>query len=130
MLLGLAQGFFNSLQFSSINAMAYADIERSRFEHGHVHREHDAAAVAELRAGVRARSIAGWYLGDVPQTDQLAVTTRAALHVPDRRRPDDAVVAVVLDAAPGDGDNVSRGREAPHDGDCRPGNIRLTPRLP
>ena len=26
-LLGLAQGFFNSLQFSSMNSMAYADIE-------------------------------------------------------------------------------------------------------
>ena len=26
-LLGLAQGFFNSLQFSSINSMAYADID-------------------------------------------------------------------------------------------------------
>ena len=32
--IGLALGFFNSLQFSSMNSMAYADIETNEFEHG------------------------------------------------------------------------------------------------
>ena len=52
-LLGLAHGFFNSLQFSSMNSMAYADIDTRRVEHGQHHRQHPAAAVDELRAGVR-----------------------------------------------------------------------------
>ena len=44
--------------------------------------------------------VAGWYLGDLPQTDRAAVTQRAALRLSDAGRRDDAVVAVVLVAAP------------------------------
>ena len=94
------QGFFNSLQFSSINAMAYADIAQT-----------DSSMATSIASTMQQMSlsfglacgslIAGWYLGDVPQTEQLADHDGAALHVPDRRRPYDAVVAVVLDAAAG-----------------------------
>jgi MFS family permease len=76
-LLGLAQGFFNSLQFSSVNSMAYADIEADDSSM--------ASTIAStlqqiaLSFGLACGSlIAAWYLGDVPQTDQRAVTS--ALH--------------------------------------------------
>ena len=73
----LRSGFFNSLQFSSMNSMAYADIDARRLEHGQHHRQHAAADVAELRPG-RGSLVAAWFLGDLPQTDRLAVTR--ALH--------------------------------------------------
>lgn len=76
-LLGLTQGMFNSLQFSSMNAMAYADI-----------RESDSSMASTLASSMQQMSmsfglacgslVAAWYLGDVPQTDRAAVTT--ALH--------------------------------------------------
>ena len=76
-LIGLAQGFFNSLQFSSVNSMAYADIEN-----------HDSSMASTIASSMQQLSlsfglagaslIAGWYLGDLPQTDRLAVTH--ALH--------------------------------------------------
>jgi len=75
--LGLTQGFFNSLQFSSMNSMAYADIGGS-----------DSSMASTLASSMQqmARSfglacgtlVAAWYLGDLPQTDQAAVTQ--ALH--------------------------------------------------
>jgi MFS family permease len=76
-LLGLAQGFFNSLQFSSINSMAYADIEAPDSSM--------ASTIAStlqqisLSFGLACGSlITGWYLGDLPQTNHDAVTS--ALH--------------------------------------------------
>src|SRR5450755_1032455 len=76
-LLGLAQGFFNSLQFSSINTMAYADIE-----------EPDSSMASTIASTLQQISlsfglacgslITGWYLGNVPQTNHEAVA--AALH--------------------------------------------------
>jgi len=75
--LGLAQGFFNSLQFSSMNSMAYADIETS-----------DSSMASTIASSLQQMSmsfglacgtlVAAWYLGDLPQTDRLAVTS--ALH--------------------------------------------------
>jgi EmrB/QacA subfamily drug resistance transporter len=75
--LGLAQGFFNSLQFSSINSMAFADIE-----------PRDSSMASSIASTLQQMSlgfglafgslIAGWYLGGLPQTDQRAVTS--ALH--------------------------------------------------
>ena len=76
-LCGLALGFFNSLQFSSMNSMAYADVETpdssmastipSTFQH------------ISMSLGLAFGSlITAWYLGDLPQTDRLAVT--GALH--------------------------------------------------
>ena len=76
-LLGLTQGFFNSLQFSSMNSMAYADIGGS-----------DSSMASTIASSMQqmARSfglacgtlVAAWFLGDLPQTDQAAVTQ--ALH--------------------------------------------------
>jgi len=76
--LGLAQGFFNSLQFSSMNSMAYADI-----------RESDSSMASTLASSMQQMSLSfglacgslvtAWYLGDHPQTDQAAVTK--ALHL-------------------------------------------------
>jgi EmrB/QacA subfamily drug resistance transporter len=76
-LLGLSQGFFNSLQFSSMNSMAYADIDNR-----------DSSMASTIASSMQQLSmsfglacsslIAGWYLGKLPQTDHIAVTN--ALH--------------------------------------------------
>ncbi len=108
-LLGLAQGLFNSLQFSSINGMAYADVGAAQSSM--------ATSIAStlqqlsLSFGLAFGSlIAGWYLGGVAQTQQVAVTT--ALHYT-------FVTVGLLTIASslsfwtlrqGDGDNVSRGK--------------------
>ena len=108
-LLAFAQGFFNSLQFSSVNGMAYADIAPSDSSM--------ATSIAStmqqlsLSFGLASGSlIAGAFLGDVPQTEALAV--QSALH-----RTFLVVGALTMISAlafwtlrPGDGDNVSRGR--------------------
>ena len=76
-LLGLALGFFNSLQFSSMNSMAYADIDPP-----------DSSMASTLASSLQQMSmsfglacgslITAAYLGDRPQTDRVAVTN--ALH--------------------------------------------------
>jgi EmrB/QacA subfamily drug resistance transporter len=76
-LLALAMGFFNSLQYTSMNSMAFADIEPP-----------DSSMASTLSSSLQQMSmsfglacgslIAAWYLGDLPQTDRAAVTT--ALH--------------------------------------------------
>lgn len=75
--LGLSLGFFNSLQFSAMNSMAYADTEAK-----------DSSMASTIASSMQQLSmsfglacgslIAAWYLGDVPQTDSAAVTS--ALH--------------------------------------------------
>ena len=77
LLLGLAQGFFNSLQFSSMNSMAYADIKTE-----------DSSMASTIASSMQQMSmsfglafgsiIAAWYLGDLPQSDRTAVV--GALH--------------------------------------------------
>jgi EmrB/QacA subfamily drug resistance transporter len=109
-LLGLAQGFFNSLQFSSINAMAYADIEPAESSM--------ATSIAStlqqlsLSFGLACSSlIAGWYLGNAPQTQQVAVTTALDYTF--------LTVGILTTLSSlsfwtlrvGDGDNVSRGKQ-------------------
>ncbi|MEO8280398.1 MAG: DHA2 family efflux MFS transporter permease subunit [Ideonella sp.] len=76
-LLSLSQGFFNSLQFTSMNSMAYADIEQQ-----------DSSMASTIASSMQQLSmsfglacgslVTAWYLGDLPQTNQLAVT--GALH--------------------------------------------------
>jgi EmrB/QacA subfamily drug resistance transporter len=76
-MLSLAQGLFNSLQFTSINSMAYADIE-----------ERDASMASTIASSMQQLSmsfglacgslLAAWYLGKLPQSDHLSVTH--ALH--------------------------------------------------
>jgi len=75
--LSLAQGFFNSLQFTSMNSMAYSDIEAQ-----------DSSMASTIGSSMQQLSmsfglacgslVTAWYLGDIPQTDRLAVTQ--ALH--------------------------------------------------
>ena len=75
--IGLAQGFFNSLQFTSINSMAYADVEAR-----------DSSMAATIASTLQQMSlgfglacgslITGWYLAGLPQTDAAAVSS--ALH--------------------------------------------------
>jgi EmrB/QacA subfamily drug resistance transporter len=76
-LLGLTQGFFNSLQFSSMNSMAYADIKGE-----------DASMASTIASSMQQMSmsfglafgsiVAAWYLGALPQSDRIAVM--GALH--------------------------------------------------
>jgi Na+/melibiose symporter-like transporter len=76
-LLGLMQGFFNSMQFSSMNSLAYADVA-----------EADSSMASTISSSFQQLSmsfglavgslVAGWYLGKVPQTNQVMVTQ--ALH--------------------------------------------------
>lgn len=75
--LSLMQGFFNSMQFSSMNSLAYADVDVP-----------DASMASTISSsfqqlsmsfGLAAGSlVAGWYLGSVPQTNRPMVTM--ALH--------------------------------------------------
>ena len=75
--LSLTMGFFNSLQFSAMNAMAYADVEGR-----------DSSMASTIASSMQQLSmsfglacgslIAGWYLGSAPQSDSAAVT--GALH--------------------------------------------------
>src|SRR5437667_1076336 len=75
--LSLAQGFFNSLQFTSMNSMAYADIDSA-----------DSSMASTIASSLQQMSmsfglacgslVAAWYLGDLPQSDSLAVSS--ALH--------------------------------------------------
>lgn len=75
--LALTMGFFNSLQFSAMNSMAYADIEGR-----------DSSMASTIASSMQQLSmsfglacgslVAGWYLGSAPQTDSVAVTS--ALH--------------------------------------------------
>ena len=76
-MLGLMQGFFNSMQYSSMNSLAYADVD-----------DKDSSMASTISSSFQQLSmsfglavgslVAGWYLGQVPQTEQLMVTD--ALH--------------------------------------------------
>jgi EmrB/QacA subfamily drug resistance transporter len=109
-LLALAQGFFNSLQFTSMNGMAYADIEPS--ESSMATSIASTCQQMSLSFGLACGSlIAGWYLGSLPQSDSAAVTS--ALHYTFI-----TVGALTMLSSlsfwtlrPGDGDNVSRGKQ-------------------
>jgi EmrB/QacA subfamily drug resistance transporter len=76
-MLGLMQGFFNSMQFSSMNSLAYADVNDA-----------DSSMASTMSSSFQQLSmsfglavgslVAGWYLGNVPQTNQAMVVN--ALH--------------------------------------------------
>jgi EmrB/QacA subfamily drug resistance transporter len=77
-LIGLSQGFFNSLQFSSMNTMAYADIPEG--ESSMASTMASSLQQLSMSFGLAFGSlVTGWFLGDLPQTDRLAVTH--ALHL-------------------------------------------------
>jgi EmrB/QacA subfamily drug resistance transporter len=106
--LSLALGLFNSLQFSSMNSMAYADIGSG-----------DTAMASTLASTFQQMSmsfglafgslITAYFLGDLPQSDRLAVTS--SLHCAFLAL---AGLTVVSSAAfwtlhPKDGESVSKG---------------------
>lgn len=106
--LALALGFFNSLQFSAMNTLAYADVEGA-----------DTSMASTLASSMQQLSmsfglaagslVAGWFLAGLPQTDHVLVTR--ALH---RAFLALAAITFVSSASfwrlrPGDGEAVSRG---------------------
>jgi EmrB/QacA subfamily drug resistance transporter len=107
-LLGLALGFFNSLQYTSMNSMAYADIDTP-----------DSSIASTIASSMQQMSmsfglaggslIVGWYLGDLPQTDRVAVT--AALHYAFLTLGAMTALSSLSfwSLHPGDGESVSRG---------------------
>jgi EmrB/QacA subfamily drug resistance transporter len=114
-LLGLTQGFFNSLQFSSMNTMTYADIDPN--DQSMASTLASTLQQLSLSFGLACGSlVAGWYLGTLPQTDQLAVTS--ALHHAFLTL---GVITILSSISfwtlrPEDGASVSRGSSAPDAG--------------
>jgi EmrB/QacA subfamily drug resistance transporter len=111
---GLCQGFFNSLQFSSMNSMAYADVE-----------PRDSSMASSIASSMQQLSLSfglafgslvtGWFLGEAPQSDREAVTT--AIHHGLQAL---ALVTLVSSLSfwtlrPGDGESVSRGKTGADD---------------
>jgi EmrB/QacA subfamily drug resistance transporter len=75
--LSLMQGFFNSLQFSSMNTLAYADIAQA--DSSMASTISSSFQQLSMSFGLAAGSlVAAYYLGEVPQTNQGMVTS--ALH--------------------------------------------------
>ena len=76
-MISLLQGLFNSMQFSSMNSLAYADIDDA--DSSMASTISSSFQQLSMSFGLAAGSIvAAWYLGKVPQTDQAMVTD--ALH--------------------------------------------------
>ena len=106
--LGLLMGFFNSLQFSSMNSMGYADIA-----------EGDAAMASTMASTLQQMSmsfglaagslVAGFYLSGLSQADHHAVTQ--ALHHAFLTLAGFTLVSSLAfwTLKPNDGENVSRG---------------------
>jgi EmrB/QacA subfamily drug resistance transporter len=109
-LFGLTQGFFNSLQFSSINAMAYADIEPA--ESSMATSIASTCQQISLSFGLACASlIAAWYLGNAPQTERMAVMNalqRTLLTVGGLTMMSSLSFWTLR---PSDGDSVSRGKQ-------------------
>jgi EmrB/QacA subfamily drug resistance transporter len=109
-LLGLAQGFFNSLQFSSVNSITYADIEPA--ESSMATSIASTCQQMSLSFGLACGSlIAAWYLGNLPQSEQVAVTN--ALHNTFLTVGGLTILSSLSfwTLRPHDGDNVSRGKQ-------------------
>jgi MFS family permease len=109
-LLALTLGFFNSLQFSSMNTLAYADVEGP--ESSMASTLASAMQQLSMSFGLAAGSlVAGWFLNGLPQTDHVLVTH--ALHGAFLTL---AAITIVSSLSfwrlqEGDGETVSRGRE-------------------
>lgn len=108
--ISLMQGFFNSLQFSSMNTLAYADIETK--DTSMASTISSSFQQLSMSFGLAAGSlVTAWFLGRVPQTNQVLVT--GALH----HAFDTLAVLTVVSAVifwrlrREDGDSISRGRE-------------------
>jgi MFS family permease len=109
--LGLTMGLFNSLQFSSLNTMAYADIEP------------DAASMASTIASTLqqmslsfglaiATLVTSFFLAELPQSDHVAVT-RALHHGYLTMATLTLLSSLVFHGLrPNDGESVSKGTAA------------------
>jgi len=76
-MVGLMQGFFNSMQFSSMNSLAYADV--NDIDSSMASTMSSSFQQLSMSFGLAVGSlVAGWYLGKVPQTNQPMVVD--ALH--------------------------------------------------
>jgi EmrB/QacA subfamily drug resistance transporter len=108
LLLSLCLGFFNSLQFSSMNTMAYADVEGP--ETSMASTLASSLQQLSLSFGLATGSlVAGWYLQGLPQDDQALVA--GALH---RAFVTLAVITAISSVSfwglrRDDGESVSRG---------------------
>jgi MFS family permease len=70
--ISLMQGFFNSLQFSSMNTLAYADIESG--DTSMASTISSSFQQLSMSFGLAAGSlVTAWFLGRVPQTNQALV---------------------------------------------------------
>lgn len=108
--LGLTLGLFNSLQFSSMNSMAYADID-----------ERDVSMASTVASTLQQMSLSfglacgslvtAYYLADLPQTDRMVVTN--ALHHAFLTLAGLTLLSSLSfwGLRAGDGHNVSRGAE-------------------
>jgi EmrB/QacA subfamily drug resistance transporter len=75
--IGLLQGFCNSMQFSSMNTLAYADIEPK--DSSMASTMSSSFQQLSMSFGLACGSIVtAWFLGRVPQTNQVMVTN--AIH--------------------------------------------------
>lgn len=107
-IISMMQGFFNSMQFSSMNSLAYADI--SEADSSMASTMSSSFQQLSMSFGLAAGSIvAAWYLGSVPQTDHVMVTS--ALH---RAFLTLSVLTMLSSVTfwrlrPGDGDSISKG---------------------
>ena len=107
-MLSLMQGFFNSMQFSSMNSLAYADIEQQ--DSSMASTISSSFQQLSMSFGLAAGSIVtAWYLGNVVQTDRVLVTS--ALHHAFLTLAGITLVSSVTFWAlrRGDGDSISRG---------------------
>jgi len=109
--IGLMQGFCNSMQFSSMNTLAYADIE-----------PRDSSQASTLSSSFQQLSmsfglatgsiVTAWFLGRVSQTNQVLVTT--AIHHAFLTLAIVTVISAVLFARlrREDGESISKGKAA------------------
>jgi Na+/melibiose symporter-like transporter len=76
-LLGLSQGLFNSLQFTAMNSMAYADIDTA--DTSMASTIASSSQQLSMSFGLACGSlVTAWFLGDLPQSNRDAVGS--ALH--------------------------------------------------
>lgn len=106
--ISMLQGFFNSMQYSSMNSLAYADI--SDADSSMASTMSSSFQQLSMSFGLAAGSIvAAWYLGKVPQTDQAMVTQ--ALHQAFLTLSVLTMLSSITfwRLRPGDGESISKG---------------------
>jgi len=109
--IGLMQGFCNSMQFSSMNTLAYADIEPK--DSSMASTMSSSFQQLSMSFGLACGSIVtAWFLGRVPQTNQVMVTN--AIHHAFLTLSIVTMISAVLFARlrREDGESISKGKTA------------------